>query len=183
MKKIAFLLAAAAQIMIFSTVVAESGHHHESESSEGQFEIPFHKDRLSAYVELDLRNAQPVNLAPQEEPTGTVTPYVSHPNGFVHVGKPVLLRDLPRKVKFPTVHPAVTGTYTYGLLFNGTLFEKKSTAQGRAQLQSNVSLPVIITSSLTGISTTTYLTVSLVNAAFIETQFNTSFVYNPPYLP
>lgn len=174
MKKIALFLVAAIQIMTFSTVVADIGHHHESESCECQFKIPFHKDRLSATVELALESGTKANAeaGPGPAPVGTITPYVSHPNGFVHVGKPVLISDLPLTAKFPTVHPAVTGTYTYGILVSGTGVDNN-----------NDILPVTITSSLTGVSTTTYILFRSSTLTTIQSQYNTSFVYNLPSLP
>jgi len=167
MKKLAYMLCAAFLTMSFSTVSASHSHwhHHKQDNYKPRFNIPLPGDTLTATVDI----VSGIFTGP----TGsTVTPYVSTPDGFVQQGTATLLSDLPAVVVFPTVSPVVAGTYTYGLLVNGSGIDLGADT-----------LPVIVSSTTSGISTTTYIYIPSSTLTTTESQFNAAFVYNAPAFP
>lgn len=160
MKKLAFLLLAAVQMIAFSPVSAHSHHHHED-----RFNVPDWGDTLTATVDV----LTGIFTAPSGS---TITPYISTPDGYVEIGTATLISSLPAVLTFPTVDPVVEGAYTYGLLVNGTGISVSSQT-----------LPVIIHSTATDISTTTNIFIPAVTLTTTEAQFNASFVYHAAELP
>lgn len=130
----------------------------------GNFTVPVTGDTLTATV---------VTPAIFTGAAGSfVTTYVATPDGRVLDGIPVLLTGLPTTLTFPVVTPATTGTYSYGLLISGATL-----------VASAGNLPVLITSTATGITTTAFISVPALALTTPEAQFSADFVYNAPAFP
>jgi hypothetical protein len=154
MKKISFMLLMAFQTM---ACVALSANHHDKRS--GRFNVPIPTDTLTATVQV----GSGIFTAPFG---GTVTPFVSTPDGFVQQGTSTLITNLPAQLTFPTVNPVVAGTYSYGILVNGSDITVGADT-----------LPVIINSSAMGISTTTNIFIPYVPLTTMQSEFNAQFIY------
>ncbi len=178
MKKLVFTLLTVIPMLSFAAItdsydLSKYSHKHKCKcergatgATGGNFSVPVAGDTLTATVHV-------LTEIFGEAPTGsTVTPYVSTPDGLVLEGTATLLIDLPTTVTFPTVNPVVGGTYTYGLLLTGS-----------GIVISAQTLPVIISDTADGTTTTSNIFIPFYTSTTSENQFNTQFVYNGPSFP